>query len=171
RLYAQTQQRSIAANFPDPPQFMDAYLDRLLDALRGRPPTYEVFQTMAQIAEDLYNEERLSNPLPPLPPANTIEEGRYRDQLIAHQRKTVDAPRTLEVFNATLGGAYLDFINELPEIARATPQELNKLGAQECFATFPLVDVLPDAGAAVSALTLPFFAQRVEQIGLFADLR
>jgi hypothetical protein len=33
------------------------------------------------------------------------------------------------------------------------------------------VDVLPDAGAAVMALTLPFFSQRVGQIGLFADLR
>jgi hypothetical protein len=69
------------------------------------------------------------------------------------------------------GGAYLDFIKELPDIARTTPQELNKLDAQECFATFPLVDVIPDAGAAVLALTLPFFSQRVEQIGLFSDLR
>jgi hypothetical protein len=105
RLYAQTEQRRIDANFPDPAQFIDAYLDRLIDALRSRLPTYHVFQAMAQIAEDLYKEERLNNPLPPLPPANTIEEGRYRDLLIAHQRKTVDAPRTLEVFNATLGGS------------------------------------------------------------------
>jgi hypothetical protein len=95
RLYAETQQRSIAANFPDTVQFMDAYVDRLIDALRGRLPTYHVFRAMAQIAELLYNEERLNNPLPPLPPANTIEEGRYRDQLIAHQRKTVDAPGPL----------------------------------------------------------------------------
>src|SRR5579864_9552688 len=98
RLYAQTEQRSLSANFPDAEQFVDAFLDRLLDALRNDLPTQQVLQTMAEIAEELYKDERLSNPLPPLPPANTIEEGRYRDLLIAHQRKSVDAPRTLETF-------------------------------------------------------------------------
>ena len=34
QLYAQTQQRSVSANFPDADKFMDAYLDRFLDAIR-----------------------------------------------------------------------------------------------------------------------------------------
>ena len=103
QLYAQTQQRSIAANFPEPEKFIDAYLDRFLDAIRDDLPAYHIYLTMVHIADALYEKENLNNPLPPIAAANTIEEGRYRDQLIAHQRKTADAPRTLEVFNDTLG--------------------------------------------------------------------
>ena len=171
RLYSETQQRSIAANFPNPEQFMDAYLDRLLEAFNANLPTYELFQFMAEIAEELYKDERLTNPLPPLPPANTVEEGRYRDQLIAHQRKSVDAPRTIELFSNTLGRAYLGLVSELPAIAKTTPQEFSKCGADERLATFPLIDVLPDAGAAVVALTAPFFSEKVEQVGVFSDIR
>ena len=170
QLYAQTQQRSISANFPDADKFMDAYLDRFLDAIRDDLPAYYVYATMANIAEALYKEENLNNPLPPLPPANTIEEGRYRDQLIAHQRKTADAPRTVEVFNTTLGKAYLEFIAALPGIAKSTADDFAKCGDLESFATFPLLDVLPDAGRAAWTLMLPFFREDVEQIGLFANL-
>ena len=42
RLYEDTVQRSITANFPAPDQFMDAYLDRLLEAIRENVPTYSV---------------------------------------------------------------------------------------------------------------------------------
>ena len=102
QLYAQAQQRSITANFPEPEKFIEAYIDRFLDAIRDDLPAYYVYLAMVHIADALYKEENLNNPLPPIVAANTIEEGRYRDQLIAHQRKTADAPHTLEVFNATL---------------------------------------------------------------------
>jgi TraM recognition site of TraD and TraG/Type IV secretion-system coupling protein DNA-binding domain len=126
---------------------------------------------MADITEALYKDENLNNPLPPLPAANTIEEGRYRDQLIAHQRKTADAPHTLEVFNETLGRCYLDFIAALPAIAKSTPSEFVKLDEVERFATFPLIDMVPDAGTLVWNLILPFFSEDVDQLGLFASLR
>ena len=171
QLYALARQRSITANFPDADKFMDAYLDRFLDAIRDDLPAYGIFLTFARITEALYREEKLDNPLPPLIAANAIEEGRYRDQLIAHQHKTADAPRTLEVFNATLGKCYLDFIAALPAIAKATPAEFAKCGEVEAFATFPLVDVLPDTPTLVWSLTLPFFREDVEQLGLFADIR
>lgn len=109
QLYAQTEQRVISANFPDTEKFMDAHLDRLLDAIQDNLPAYSVFRSMAQITEALYKSENLNNPLPPLIGGSEIAEGRYRDELIAQQRKTVDAPRTLEVFNGTLGKAYLGF--------------------------------------------------------------
>jgi hypothetical protein len=171
QLYAQTQQRSVTANFPDADSFMEAYLDRFLDAIREDLPAYHIYHTMACIAEALYKGENLNNPLPPLPAANTIEEGRYRDKLIAHQRKTVDAPRTLEVFNATLGKCYLDFIAELPTMAKSTEAEFVKCGEVEALATFPLIDVLPAPGESVWTVMRPFFAENVEQIGLFADIR
>jgi len=76
-------------------------------------------------------QSRPTNPLPPLVAANTIEEGRYRDQLIAHQRKTADAPRTLEIFNVTLGKCFLDFIAVLPKMAKATTSEDLRAGFEE----------------------------------------
>ncbi len=171
QLYAQAQQRSITANFPEPEKFIEAYIDRFLDAIRDDLPAYHVYLAMVHIVDALYKEENLNNPLPPIVAANTIEEGRYRDQLIAHQRKTADAPHTLEVFNATLGKCYLDFIAALPAIAKATPEEFAKCDEVEPFATFPLIDVLPETGKLVWSLMLPFFREDVEQLGLFADIR
>jgi hypothetical protein len=124
QFYAQAQQRGITANFPAPEKYIDAYIDRFLDAVREDLPSYQIYLAMAHIADALYKHENLDNPLPPITAANSIEEGRYRDQLIAHQRKTADAPHTLEVFNATLGKCYLDFIAALPPIAKATPTNL-----------------------------------------------
>lgn len=171
QLYAQAQQRTISANFPAPEKFTDAYIDRFLDAIRHDPPAYQIYLAAVQIADLLYKEENLTNPLPPLVAANTIEEGRYRDQLIAHQRKAVDAPRTLEVFNVTLGKCFLDFIAVLPKMAKPTYEEFSQCDEVEAFATFPLVDVLSDAGTAVQCLMLSFFRDEVEQLGLFAELR
>lgn len=171
QLYAQTQQRSVSANFPDADAFMEAYADRFLAAVRDDLPAYRIYHAMMSIAQSLYTDENLNNPLSPLPAANTIEEGRYRDQLIANQRKTADAPRTLDVINATLGKCYLDFIAALPPIAKSTPAEFGTCGEAEPFATFPLIDVLPDAATFVTALILPFFKDDVEQLGLFAGLR
>jgi hypothetical protein len=126
QLYAAAQQRTIAANFPDAEQFMDAYLRRFRDAIRDDPPAYQIYLMMADITDALYKEESLNNPLPPLVAAKTIEEGRYRDQILAHQRKSLDAPRTLEVFNTAVAKASLDFISELPPMAKATADEFGK---------------------------------------------
>ena len=171
QLYAQAQQRSITANFPEPEKFIDAYIDRFLDAIRDDLPAYHVYLAMIHIADALYKEENLDNPLPPIAAANAIEEGRYRDQLIAHQRKTADAPHTLEIFNATLGKCWLDFIDALPPIAKATSDEFAKCDEAEPFATFPLIDVLPDADKVVWSLMLPFFREDAEDIGLFPHIR
>jgi hypothetical protein len=171
QLYAEAQQRTVSANFPGPEKFVDAYIDRFVDAIRDELPAYHVYLTMVHIADALYREENLGNPLPPIAGANAIEEGRYRDRLIAHQRKIADAPHTLEVFNATLGKCFLDFIAALPAMAKATPQEFAKCGETETFATFPLVDVVAEPGAVVASLIYPFFAEAVDDLGLFTPLR
>jgi Type IV secretion-system coupling protein DNA-binding domain len=171
QLYAVTQQRSVTANFPAPDQFIEAYLERFIDAIRDDLPAYSVFAAMTSAAEAIYKAENLNNPLPPLAAANAIEEGRYRDQLIAHQRKTADAPRTLEVFNATLGKSCLDFIAALPPIARTNPDIFAQCEEVETFATFPLIDMLPDAAGLIMPLIVPFFREEIEELGLFAGLR
>jgi DNA helicase HerA-like ATPase len=171
QLYAQTQQRGLSANFPDAEKFMDAFIDRFIDAIRDDLPAYQIYLAMAHITDALYKEENLNNPLPPLVAANAIEEGRYRDQLIAHQHKTQDAPRTLEVFNTTLGKCYLDFIAALPAIAKSTPAEFAKCDEVEHFATFPLIDIVPDAAKLVMPIISPFFREDADQLGLFANIR
>jgi hypothetical protein len=171
QLYAQTRQRTVTANFPNSNDFMDAHIGRFLDAIADDLPAYSIYLNMMEISGALYDVENLNNPLPPMSATTEIEEGRYRDQLIAHQRKIADAPRTLEVFNATLGKLYLDFIAALPPIAKATPADFAKTDEIKPFATFPLIDMLPDPGGMVWSMILPFFADDIEEIGLFAALR
>jgi flavin-dependent dehydrogenase len=68
---------------------VDAFIDRLLDASRTELPTYQILRSMTAIAEELYKDERLSNPLPParLPLVEKIKSGwRVR---IDHQRSYV----------------------------------------------------------------------------------
>jgi hypothetical protein len=129
---------------------------------------------MARITEPLYEEGDLNNPLPPLPPlltVNEIEEGRFRDRLLAHQRKSVDAPRTLEVFNTTLSTCYRKLIAALPPIAKSTSAEFAKMDTVESFATLSLIDLMPNVGKTVMSMLRPFFNDEVEEIGLFASVR
>lgn len=171
RLYAETEQRIIAAKFPAPDRYLDDHIDRLLDAVEDDLPAYGVFRSLIATSETLYEKENLNNPLPPLAVTTAIEEGRYRDGLIEQQRKSVDAPRTLKVFNDTVSKAYADFIRLLPAIAKATPEQFSQRDTAEPFSTFPLVDVLTDGGEAVSAVLYPFLADEPVQLGLFAGLR
>ena len=171
QLYATAQQRAIAANFPQPEKFIDAWLDRFLEAIAANPPALPVYVRMAEIADALYRAERLGNPLPPLVKAGAIEEGRYRDQIIAHQRKTLDAPRTLETFDAALGKSFLDFIAALPTVAKGDHAGFSEGDEAESFATFPLIDVLPDPADQIMRLFAPLFRQEVADLGLFAELR
>lgn len=171
QLMAQTEQRSITANFPSSDGFVQAYLDRLLDAFDERLPAYNLYLLMARVTAHLYDAESLNNPLPPLPPFNTIEEGRYRDKLLVRMRKTADAPKTLEAFNAALSSAYLRLTECLPPLALASREQFAETDERVPFATFPLVDLLPDAGRAVMQVMTPFFSDEIEQLALFDGLR
>lgn len=171
QLHAETAQRVIAANFPADDDFIDSHARRLIESMGDNPPAFAIAQVMTNISGTLYRAEALNNPLPPLPPAGTIEEGRYRDRLIAFQKKSADAPKTLETFNTTLGGVYACFIDALPPVARTTLQQFRRADDVDAFATFPLVDVLPDVAAIVFGLITPFFADSVTDPDLFAGLR
>lgn len=135
-IIAATQQRVIAANFPDTDTFASAYTRRLAEAWKPDLPTYDVLTAMMEIAETLYDAESLNNPLPPVPPGSAIEEGRYRDNLIAQARKSADAPATLATFSDALSRSLSAFRDTLPPIARSTPQEL--IRAEEGEAPPPL---------------------------------
>ena len=78
QLYALTQQRGVSANFPTTSAFMNAHLDRFLDAIKDDLPSFHIYLTMAQITEALYEEEKLHNPLPPLSPVVAVSGIRRR---------------------------------------------------------------------------------------------
>jgi len=171
QLYLQTQQRVVAAKFPSAEAFGDAHADRLLDAIRDDPPAYDIYLRMIRIADALYKEERLDNLLPPIAPTGTIEDGRYRDRLIAFNKKSEDAQRTIEVINNTISTAYLKFLGTLPPLAKVPLDVFAQTDEIEHPATLPLIDVMPNAGKAILALTIPFFAEPVIELGLFEALR
>lgn len=171
QLFAQTQQRVIAANFPTDEAFMQAHVDRLGEIIRDDLPTYQIALSMYEVSEALYKAEDLNNPLPPLPPQNTIEEGRYRDRLIAYQKKSSDAPKTLSTINLALATAYRRFAASLPPIAKATKEQFSQGDEIKSLATVPLLDVLPAPGEAVFGVMTPFFMDEVTELDLFARLR
>jgi hypothetical protein len=171
QLYAQAQQRGIAANFPDTDKYLEAFLDRFIDAMGDDLPTYQLYLAMARIAKAIYEYENLTNPLPPVAPGNTIEEGRYRDQLIAYQKKTQDAPHTLGVLNTALTKSFLDFIAALPPLAHSPRDKFLQDEDATPLATFFLIEVPSEAGKLIQTLILPFFAEEVLDLYLFQDLR
>lgn len=171
-IYAQTEQRVIAANFPTAEAFLEAHSDRLLDSLlEDQPPAYSLYVTMLRISQRLYEVEKFANPLPPIPPKGTIEEGRYRDMLLSFQKKSADAPGTLALFANTLSKAYLDFIESLPGMSKTNAATFAQTDEVQHFATFPLLDVLPHPGQTVEQLITPFFAEPDIELGLFSELR
>ena len=171
QLHSQAQEQRTAANFPDADKFVLDHILRLLDAIGDNRPAYSIYRAMFGISDELYRTEGLNNRLPPLAAANGIEEGRYRDELVAYQRKTRDPARTLELFSNTLGALYLHFIKGLPPVAKTTREEFQKCGEDEPFATIPLIDMMPNPREAVFDLMSSFYAEDIEEVGLFGSLR
>jgi hypothetical protein len=110
-------------------------------------------------------------PLPPVAPAGSIEEGRYRDQMIAYGKKTQDAPHTLEVINTALSNAHMNFLETLPPLAHVPPETFAQTDEIQHPLTLTLLDALPEPGKSVLARLRPFFADAVSELGLFAPLR
>lgn len=171
QLMAATEQRAITANFPSLDAFLEAHIGRLLDAFDDKLPAYSIYLIMVRVAAHLYEAEDLNNPLPPLPPSGTIEDGRYRDKLLVRMRKAADAPKTLEAFNDALSSAYLRLVDSLPPLALASREQFAETDEGVPFATFPLIDLLPDPGRAVMQVMMPFFSEEIEQLGLFDGIR
>ena len=110
-----TQQHVIAANFPDPDAFRDSYAQRLMAAWHPRIPILPILARIVAVAEELYAMEGFNNPVPPLPPNDPIEQGRYRDLMRIHALKMHDAPKTLGMFTEALTRSLNSFRDTLPE--------------------------------------------------------
>jgi len=172
-IAAAAQQRVIAANFPDTDAFWDGFSRRLVEAWRPSLPNYDVLDAMLNIAETLYDAEGLNNPLPPAPPSSPIEEGRYRDQLLAQARKSADAPVTLAAFSDALSLSLAAFREALPPMARWTAQEIIAAEDSEAppLATVPIIDLIPNIGQAVWDVAIAFYTDEVKELDLFSGLK
>jgi hypothetical protein len=171
-IAAAAQQRVIAANFPDTGAFLDGFSRRLVEAWRPSLPNYDTLDIMLGITETLYDAEGLNNPLPPAPPSSPIEEGRYRDQLLAQARKSADAPATLAIFSDALSRSLAAFRDALPPMARATAQEiLAEDNEAPPLATVSIVDLLPNVGQTVWDVAIAFYTDEVKELGLFSGLK
>jgi hypothetical protein len=170
QIYADTNQRVIAANFPATDSFVNASIRRLYEAWRPDLPIAPIYTAMSNVAEFLYGAEAFNNPLPPAPTPNTIAEGRYRDRLLSHMRRSEDAPATLATFADALSLSFSAFRDALPQMARTTPQNLLK-ETEADVPTVPVIDLLPDVGTLVWRMTIPFYSERISELELFAELR
>ena len=173
-IYAQTQLLSQQAHFPAPNDFLEAHLTRLINAWNGDYPVYNIYLKMADVAAKIYEAEGLANPVLPLPAAatSTIEEGRYRDALLARIRTMENAQRTLDCIHTAIGSAFITFTQHLPSIARTDRQSFTKaVNGEKPLCTVPLIDVLPNIGRVVRDLFSSFFSPEAEQLEIFSELR
>lgn len=152
-LLEQTQTLANRACFPDIDKFLDAITARLLDHYEPHTlPSYPIFHKMVVIAGTLYEAEDLINPLPPLPPKNTIEEGRYRDRLLDQHKRTIDPQKTLDIFYHSLGQSFIALSKVLPPIARSTGNE-----EREQY-TISFIDIMPNISRLIYDMITPFFS-------------
>jgi hypothetical protein len=168
-LREETSSRVTNADFPDTDTFVEGHLSRLIESLDGDLPIAEIFNEIESITAPLYRAEDLNNPVPPLPPRYTVEEGRYRDQLIDRMRKLADPNKTLELFNRTLGNLWHEFIEALPPMARTSAERLKE--QRPALATVPLLDVLPNPKDIVQDIYNAFDTEELKELKLFAKVR
>jgi hypothetical protein len=168
-IHRQVTEALVSAHFPTKDEFVDKYLDHLIDALEGTSPAYCIYLTMAQVAAYLYDIENLNDvPAPRLVMGgDVLEEARYRDRLLQHQRKIEDPKRTLDAIFRTLDDCFLTLTRNLPPMARTA----RLVEPQPGGSAVQLIDVLPHAGAIVRSITAPFFQDDIVDLGLFASLR
>lgn len=160
--------------FPSPEEFAEVQVNRLFDTWGDDLPEYSIYDNLHRIAIDLYEAEDLVNPPLPLPAAarDTIEEGRYRDQLLMRAKKTANPGRTLALMHAALGSMASGLQQRLPPIAYATPEEFHRGAAHLTpLATIPLLDAVPDIGQAIINMAAPFHSAEVRDLNLFAAFR
>lgn len=166
-----TQQHVIAANFPDPDAFRDSYAQRLMAAWHPRIPSLPILARIVAVAEELYAMEGFNNPVPPLPPNDPIEQGRYRDLMRIHALKMHDAPKTLGMFTEALTRSLNSFRDTLPEAVLKRADEISAADAPQPALTIPLIDAIPRVGEPTYDVAIAFYTDEIKEAHLFDELK
>ena len=159
------------ANFPLPDDFPSPFIKRLTDTCREKLhglPTYELCTGIGEAALELYEDEELYGISPAGIISGAIEEGRYRDKLLAHQKKLADPAVTATLFTETVINAFIAIARKLPSSAFSPKM---KLPEDTNGATIPLPNFLPNLPKVVEDLILAFNHPKLIDLGLFSGLR
>lgn len=151
---------------PSEDEFVEAAVLRFVEACE-QLPIEQLLTRYVTVTRALYRAEDLANPLPPLPPGGDVEEGRYRDRLLARTRKLANKEQVLPLLSTSIGSLFLDFTRQLPALAVHVPEELEKASS----ASIPLLDVVTNAGELTRILVAAFFNPEVVKADLFHDIR
>jgi hypothetical protein len=165
RLACEAVQR---ANFPPFKEttFLEGYFNRYYTALLdlGFHLLDEGVNTeLARVVDNLYAAERFDYVPEPSAPVGTIDDGRYRDKLLLIIKRASNSTATLEVFYDVVVDIAVHFTRHLQNYAIEPPS----FGPY----TADVIDLIPDANAAILGMYLPFFKQEARELGLFASQR
>ncbi len=169
RIADATEQRRIAAHFPDTATFGESYARRLVEAWQPQLPVLPLFECLVEVAERIYEMEGFDNPIPSLPSSDPIEEGRYRDLMRIHAEKMADAPRTLGLFTEALTQSLAAFRDALPPDALVDKSGL--LADREPAVTVPVLDLIPDIGQLAYDVAINFYTREIQELRLFQELK
>ena len=129
-------------------------------------PSEKIFVEMEVVAAVLYDQENLraTEPVAEVQ-SNPIEAARYRDLLIAQQKKARDPKLTLDTMQSACVMSSMALVKHLPPMALVDDDEPETAWA------VPLVDIIPNVGQAVWDMVLPYFDPKVIDLGLFSAFR
>lgn len=152
---------------PSEDDFTEAAMMRFVEA-SDLAPIQSLIGRYVQATRALYRAEDLANPLPPLPPGGDVEEGRYRDRMLARTRKLNNVQQVLPLLSTTIGTLFVDLTRNLPSLAIETRPEWEE---DPTAVTVPLLDVVPNIGELTRIVMAPFFDAEIAKADIFYDVR
>jgi hypothetical protein len=167
-----TTDRTLAANFPTPDDFMSSYLRRLTGAWNPRIPPLNLLKEMVGVATLIYEMESLFNPIPPLHSSDPILIGRYRDDLERHLRRIADAPRTLGIVTDAITRSLQSLRDALPDaclVPLSTVQQAIDDAPPPL--TVPILALVDDLPRCVFDVAIAYYTEDIAELRLFVSLK
>jgi hypothetical protein len=159
-----------AQGAPDADAFVQLVWGRYTRLAGDNVPVLGVATSFLPVIRELYASAGFGVVAPP-PDGTVLELARYCDRISAEINR-LSTPGLADTAADAIAEALAAFTRELPNAATSTREALEdaaERGGDPGFAV-RLIDAI-DAGAAVRALSLPFYSARVLSLGLFKTLR
>lgn len=136
-----------------------------LDGKGEKMPARPIVKALKEVAERLYLTNDVSDPVKVPVIKDGIEGARARDRL----REQVERikPENINLAKDTIADALSAFIAHLPPAVFFTLDELKQDSTNGVTFNMMLVDMLPNAGQMVTAMQRPFYADSLDDTGLF----
>jgi hypothetical protein len=173
-LYQQLSSSFARCGFATPADIVDVVRKAILNCSGGDDdlvPIRPLLDAFFESYKRLLEEEQLHRlvPLPPDELLTGISGARLRDFFRIRLRTFSDEEATQDALGRVMVESFLRFHNELPRFLKCAVDELDNPVPASFMTT--LLDVVPDAGAAVHETLRPFLHQEVDDVALFASFR